>query len=82
MRALRWMAVGLTVLAAERSAAQSAPIRVLVVTATHGLPPHRRNRRVEESVGAPELAKEFRFDITEDPAALNAQTSRHTTCSF
>lgn len=73
MRALRWMAVGLTVLAAERSAAQNAPIRVLVVTATHGF---RHTDAIAESkkvFAAPELAKEFRFDVTEDPGALNAR---------
>lgn len=77
MRTIGWTSVGLAVLASacvgQRPAASTAPISVLVVTATQGF------RHTEAIVASIERLKQaeptagMRFDFTEDPATLNAQ---------
>jgi type 1 glutamine amidotransferase len=66
------MTACLAVGASLRAGAQPAPIRVLVITATQGF---RHTDAITESKKLlidPGLAKEFRFDFTEDPTTLNA----------
>ena len=70
MRLLR-LTVALLALAARRVDAQKTPIRVLVVTATQGF---RHTEAIVEStkrLSEVQAAKEFVFDFTEDPTALN-----------
>src|SRR5262245_25199234 len=70
MRLLRSM-IALLALATTRVEAQKTPIRVLVVTATHGF---RHTDAIVESTKRltdVQAAKEFAFDFTEDPTALN-----------
>jgi type 1 glutamine amidotransferase len=73
MRILRSMTMCLSALASASAGAQGSPIRVLVVTATQGF---RHIDAIAESKTALTNAastKEFRFDFTEDPGALNAR---------
>lgn len=75
MRLLKSVAVCLAAFASASACAdaQGSPIRVLVVTATQGF---RHTDAITESKKAltdAESTKEFRFDFTEDPGALNAR---------
>jgi cytochrome c len=70
MRLLR-LTITLLALATLRVDAQKTPIRVLVVTATQGF---RHTDAIVEStkrLSEVQAAKEFVFDFTEDPTALN-----------
>src|SRR5262249_12453263 len=70
MRLIR-LTIALVALAIPRVDAQQTPIRVLVATATHGF---RHTDGIAESkkrLSEVQAAKEFVFDFTEDPTALN-----------
>jgi cytochrome c len=71
MRLLRLTTMAFVALAGTRVEAQKAPIRILVVTATHGF---RHTEAIVEStkrLTEVQAANEFAFDFTEDPSTLN-----------
>lgn len=76
MPMLKWTMLCVATLTSSVACSQAtsnSPIRVLVVTATHGF---RHSDAIAESkvqLKAAEATTEVRFDITEDATALNAQ---------
>lgn len=74
MRMLEWTTLCLAALASVGQGQVTAPpIRVLVVTATHGFRHSEAIDASKERLKQAEATSELRFDFTEDPATLNAQ---------
>src|SRR4051812_47456849 len=71
MRIFRWTAALLITLACKGNTqgASTAPIRVLVVTATHGF---RHTEAIDASKERLKSNAEFAFDFTEDPSTITA----------
>lgn len=76
MRMSRWMPLVLVAIApltARSQRSPSAPIRVLVVTATQDFRHTEAIAASTERLKQAEATSELRFDFTEDPTALNAK---------